>query len=244
MRRDTFVSGPDWMTIPWENHPKSNLDKLFDIVLALPAIFHQSDLLILQQPTLTRRFKAQQLLQQCLLLERRFLQWQQECLSPLPFWTDMSATGSCIPFENCFVFANELSAFMLLYFWMAQLLFHRCLEVLHDTMHQPVFNGFQEVWTEVPLNLQVDPERFRDGKLLADSICRGLDSALALTSQPDMLVAPMTVALDYYRLLDATTQSAALETLWLDTFRARLISKGQHVATVLQAQRWTDLASF
>lgn len=231
--------------MPWDSYPKSGLDKLFDVALSLPKIFEQSDLLLLQPATVERRFKAQELLQTCLLLDRSFHQWSQEALDPFAFWTHQSpSTEGGIPFENAYAFKDELSGLMLLYFWMSQLLFHRCIEALHAALHEPIYSTYGSVWMELPLNLQIDPERFRDGRVLADNICRGLDHVLEVTAQPDMLVAPMTVALDYYRSLEVTAQPAALETLWLQAFRARLIAKGQHVANVLQNQRWIEVATF
>lgn len=199
----------------------------------------------MQQATTDRRYKAQGLLQRCLLLEAQFHQWQQDSITPRPYWSEPSLSiGASIPFENSFIFKDELSALTMLYFWMSQLLFHRCLEALYDTMCQPAFDGYRQEWTDSPIGLQMDITRFQDGRILADNICRALDSALTLTAQPDMLVAPMTVALDYYHLLNATSQTATLETLWLDAFKSRLMAKGQHVANVLQGQRWINLASY
>jgi hypothetical protein len=54
----------------------------------------------------------------------------------------------------------------------------------------------------------------------------------------------MTVALDLYKEINATSTDAALEILWLESFRGRVNSNGQHIASKLQAQRWTEIARF
>jgi hypothetical protein len=80
--------------------------------------------------------------------------------------------------------------------------------------------------------------------MFAADICRGLDSVLHHTVQPDMLIMPMTVAMDLYREIHTTSQDGLMEIVWIDNFRSRLIEKGQHVAGVLQAQRWSEVATF
>ncbi|KAK5990099.1 Actin-interacting protein 2 [Cladobotryum mycophilum] len=249
-RKETFLSSAEWLTLPWEQHPKSLLDQLFDIVLQLPALFAETDQIMPLQATLTRRAHAQELLHHSLLLESRFRQWLQEACRgteeyPYPFWAEeLRSPGGAIPFANAYAFKDAHTSLMFLYYWMSQIPFHRCIENLHMAIFQPVVDTYPNMWPDLPQNLQIDPTHYQDGRELAANICRGLDSALDATVQPDILVAPMTVALDFYRDINATSQDGVLEILWLDGFRKRLVSKSQAVASVLQVHRWVEIARF
>lgn len=240
-RRETFLSDTEWTSLPWKNHRKSSLDSLFDIMLRLPPVFAQTDVLIPQAPSTERRYKAQGLLQNCLMLERQFTTWLGQAMGGAEQFQAMDQAASM---SNVYNFHDELTAFTLLYYWMSQILFHRCIEDLCEVIYQPVLDSYTEMWPTLPTSLQVDPERYRDGRELAAKICRGLDSALSCTAQPDMLVAPMTVALDFYRDLQLTSQEGIFESMELDLFKTRLIAKGQEVANILQGQIWDEIAEF
>ncbi|KAL6811007.1 hypothetical protein GGI42DRAFT_315619 [Trichoderma sp. SZMC 28013] len=249
-RRDTFLRAPEWTTIPWEQHPKSALDQLFDIILQLPAIFEQMDRIIHLQATLARRTQAQELLHHCLVVEAQFRQWLQEAYRgteehPYPFWAEeLRSPGGAIPFANAYTFKDGVTGLMFVYYWMAMIPFHRCIEHIHMAIFQPVVDAYPNMWPELPPNLQIDPAHYQDGRELAANICRGLDSALNLTVQPDLLLGPMTVAMDFYRDVNAASQDGVLEILWLDGFKKRLWAKAQAVTSVLQAHKWSEVAKF
>ncbi|KOS17519.1 hypothetical protein ESCO_003108 [Escovopsis weberi] len=249
-RRETFLSSPDWLSLPWEQHPKSLLDLLFDMVLQLPALFVKVDQILPLQATLARQAHAKELLRHCLMLEGRFRLWLQEAYKateehPYPFWArDMRDPAGDVPFEDTYTFRDAHTSLMFLYYWMSQIPFHRCIESLHAVVLQPAVDAYPGIWTDLPDDLQIDPARYRDGRELAANICRGLDSALDSTIQPDILVAPMTVALDYFREMGALCQDGVLEILWLEAFKKRLASKSQAVADVLQVHRWVEVTKF
>ena len=253
-RRDTFLSDPEWTSLPWKNHRKSSLDSLFDIMLRLPPVFAQTDSLITQTPSVERRYKAQALFQSCLMYERQFAGWLSQSMGSTE---SFQAVENAAAFSNTYEFHDELTAFTMLYYWMSQILFHRCMLDLCAVIDQPVLDSYTGVWLTLPNNLHVDTAQYHDGRDLAMKICRGLDSALQRTSQPDMLVAPMTVALDFYRDLQMASSSSqdgsfesmasqegVFETIELELFRTRLIAKGQGVANTLQGQMWDEIAQF
>lgn len=37
-RKDTFLSRPEWLTIPWTKHPKTPRDLILDIIVTIPAL--------------------------------------------------------------------------------------------------------------------------------------------------------------------------------------------------------------
>ncbi|KAL7935963.1 hypothetical protein V8C35DRAFT_321013 [Trichoderma chlorosporum] len=231
-------------------HPKSALDQLFDLILQLPAIFEQMDRTIHLQATLARRTQAQDLLHHCLVVEAQFRHWMQEACRgteehPYPFWAEeLRSPGGAIPFANAYSFKDGVTGLMFVYYWMAMIPFHRCIEHIHMAIFQPVVDAYPNMWPELPPNLQIDPAHYQDGRELAANICRGLDSALNSTVQPDLLLGPMTVAMDFYRDVNAASQDGVLEILWLDGFKKRLWAKAQAVTSVLQAHKWSELAKF
>ncbi|KAF4457577.1 D-lactate dehydrogenase (cytochrome) [Fusarium austroafricanum] len=249
-RQDTFISSPDWKTIPWQGHPKSLLDHLLDLVLLLPAIFGQVDQVVPLEATLHRRHSAQQLLRECLSLERHFDAWfrmanRPSYDSPLAYWAEeLVSPGGLIPFTNSYTFRDGNTGIAFLYYWMTQILFHQCIESLHRAIFQPVIDAYPDMWPDLPFDLQIDIARYQHGRMFAADICRGLDSVLHETVQPDMLIMPMTVAMDLYRDINATSQDGLMEVMWIENFRSRLIEKGQHVAGVLQSQTWSEVATY
>ena len=252
-RQPTFLSDPAWTTAPWEWHPKSVLDWLLDIITQLPSIFQQTDRLLLLQPTLSRRREAQGLLRLCIEAESQFEHWlamvdgQRTPEKPLTYWfEEMTDPGHAIPFSYTFTFSDSMTGIMFLYNWMAHVLLYKCMETLDRIISQPVVDVYPDSWPDAAAaDPQISVARYRQAREMAADICRGLDSALENALQPDLLVAPMRVALDLYKEINAaSSQDGALEILWLDAFRGRLAEKGQHVATALQGKQWVQLARF
>ncbi|KAI9166752.1 putative D-lactate dehydrogenase [Paramyrothecium foliicola] len=247
-RRETFLASPEWTTVPWELHPKSLLDQLFDLMLFLPAIFARTDRLLSTQPTLQRRTEAMELLHNCLTLERQFHAWLELSIGPpefqsLPYWTEETAsTGTSMPFSTSYSFKDSVTGLMFLYYWMSQILFHQCIVSLNRAIFQPAIDTFPNMWPNIPANLQIDESQYQHSRDFAADICRGLDYVLNNMAQPDILLAPMTVALEYFKEINALSQYGLLEIVWLEAFKDRLVSRGQQIANALQGQRWIELA--
>ncbi|EPE06082.1 c6 zinc finger domain-containing protein [Ophiostoma piceae UAMH 11346] len=74
-RRATYLSEPEWTSTPWEAHPKSGLDRLLDIACLLPVILGRFDSIAPHEPTMARRMLIQDLLANCLYVERVLEQW-------------------------------------------------------------------------------------------------------------------------------------------------------------------------
>ncbi|KAK2600319.1 hypothetical protein QQS21_004960 [Conoideocrella luteorostrata] len=249
-RRESHLSSPDWMSRPWESHPKSQLDQLLDLALRLPAVFEKVDSLLASAATTTRRLELQEILSNCLVLEGQFSRWLAGTAlgsaDPRPaFWVDnLEGMTGDIPFEHPFTFRDSQTGLTMVYYWMCQLLFHRSIEAVHAAVFQPVIDAYPDVWMGLPTSLQIDISLYQDSHELAANICRGLDAVLTATVQPDMLVAPMTVVGDFYHELNTISQDGVLEMMWLDSFKGRLFAKGQHVTNILQEQQWTNIAMF
>ncbi|KAK3340155.1 hypothetical protein B0H65DRAFT_250828 [Neurospora tetraspora] len=74
-RTPTFLESAEWTSTPWEKHPKSILDQLFDIIALLPRILSRTDRVTEEVQTLSRRQRAQDLLTNCLNIERQLNAW-------------------------------------------------------------------------------------------------------------------------------------------------------------------------
>ncbi|KAK1726965.1 hypothetical protein CaCOL14_006544 [Colletotrichum acutatum] len=250
-RKTTFLSSFEWCTTPWEQHPKTFLDRLFDIIAGLPGIFSRVDRTVPFAATLQRRLKAQELLESCLEIERRLEEWESYARAPTAehpyaYWIEEpdDPDAQQLPFADNFAFKDGVSSVMFLYHWMTLLLLHRCIECLHHTIFQPVIEDFPNMYPDLPPNLQINLGRYQQRREFASRICRALDFALSTTVQPDMLVAPLAVAMEFYREINASSRDGELEIMWCDNFRLRLTSKGHDIANVLQSRSWADIARF
>ncbi|KAK2811677.1 hypothetical protein FQN50_002023 [Emmonsiellopsis sp. PD_5] len=92
-RKKTPLSSPEWKTIPWLHHPKSLRDKLLDILVDIPTIYEEVDILnaLSSRPTNVHRNSETQtkfnslhhsLLTSCWALDSRLDEWYQGI--PLP----------------------------------------------------------------------------------------------------------------------------------------------------------------
>lgn len=248
--RSTFLMQREWMTTPWQSHAKSRLDQLLDIALFLPPIFHDTKQILSDQPTVARRQKAVELLNNCASLERLFRSWLDGVTAAtvdrsLPYWSEAGAgPGPDDPFSNLFAFRDGPTGTQFLYYWMIRLLFQRCINSLHDIILQQAVDAYPDTWLELPPSLPIIPALHGNMRELAGNICQGLDSVVNNTTQPDILLAPMAVALDFYKEMNAKSSEGLQESMWLESFMTRLTVRGQYLTSVLQAQTWTEIAIF
>ncbi|KAJ3956315.1 hypothetical protein N0V92_007134 [Colletotrichum tropicale] len=251
----TFLSSFEWCTIPWEMHPKSIFDRLFDNIVHLPGVFARVDRTIPFAATLQRRLKAQELLSSCLQVEQQLEEWHTFARSPTlehpyAYWIeesddqDAQQVPFANPFADNFAFKDGITAVTFLYYWMTLLLLHRCIESLHHAIFQPVIEDFPNMYPDLPPHLQINLARYQQRREFAARVCRALDFALNTTVQPDLLVAPLATALEFYRELNSSSRDGELEIMWCEGFKLRLASKGQDIANVLQSRQWADLARF
>lgn len=248
-RKGTFCADPEWTTVPFELHHKCLFDRLLDLVAQLPALLQRLDQLLVLDPTLARRLVAQDLLGNYLNLQSQLEQWFSAALSfcgPDPlYWVDPQEHGE-LPFSDTISFQNPLTAVSLIYYWSVQALVTPCLEVLVHSIFSPVVDVYPPVFPDLPPQLSVDPDSYgpRVVRGLAATVCRGLDHALASTTQPDMLAFPVQVVETFYGALNVQTGDAALEMMWLAAFRGRMAARGQDLANVVMGRQWTDLAAW
>ncbi|KAK3682677.1 hypothetical protein B0T22DRAFT_291714 [Podospora appendiculata] len=256
-RTPSYLAEPQWITTPWELHPKSALDRLFDIMVYLPNMLARADRIVAQDPTLARRLMAQDLLNNCLSLERQLDDWYASAGSA--FWIsepDVANMGAQMPFADTFAFPDGAAAAMFIYYWMALLLFYPSVERLYWIILDPLLLDDDAAGMmpppPPPMALQSDPLKYGHVRELAANICRSLDFALAATVQPDLLAVPLFVVRQFYQHVglglhaagDEMMGDGGVEVMWCEAFRERLAAKGRDILEVVGEKQWQDLASY
>ncbi|KAL1866831.1 hypothetical protein VTK73DRAFT_4480 [Phialemonium thermophilum] len=253
-RKKCFLADPEWLTTPWEVHPKSFLDQLFDIIAMIPSIFARADRVFLLEPTMRRRLMAQDLLGNCLNLERQLLEWYAS-VNPTStanvgvpnFWLeDPDLSDAQIPFADTFGFRDAVIATALIYYWAVLVLFYPCIERLQRTIFEPVLDVFPPPPPNLPHHLAIDNLRYgtKEVREIAANVCRSLDFALHATVQPDVFVVPLHIVQEFYAAINESAGDGQLEIMWCEGFRMRLTSKGQDIANVIKCKKWRDVATF
>ena len=241
-REETFLASPGWMSIPWEQHEKTRLDRLFDIISHIPPILARTEMALSQPVTQVRQHRVQELLANCLHIEHQLDEWYNTAsmVNNVPSLWEEQDMEMQIPFLSRFTFIDDISSIMFIYYWMALLRFHRCIESLRVSLYHL---SYQNMYGQgiPPPNLALDEYKYQQGRELAGKICRSLDFALRGTLQPDLLVAPWTVAREYYREMSDTTGDGMLEVFWCDSFREKLVEKGQYLSQLVQGKKWTEV---
>ncbi|KAK3985518.1 hypothetical protein QBC44DRAFT_155685 [Cladorrhinum sp. PSN332] len=261
----TFLSTPEWLSAPFESHPKSAFDRLLDILTKLPNLFARTDRLLLpQDQTISRRLLAQDLLSAFLDIDLQLSQWVSTLASPTPYWITEPTAYSQIPFSEAFAFCDNQTAFGMMYYWAACVLFWpRCWRLYWTIFEQPVDSGYiGGGQVDMPPRLQgFDPMRYslKEVREVAGNVCRGLDWALGGGAQPDLLSWVVEVVRNFYGGLGMESMGinnigdmgmgmghvdGALELGWCEGFRARLVARGREVQDVVMGRRWVDYASY
>ena len=224
------------------------MDELIDVALFLPSLLARSDELMLETPTMNRRDQAIELLQNCLTIERTFDQWLARAIAgtvthPVNYWPCDPDASSMLPFPYAWAFKDGLTGTMFLHYWMTQIIFHRCISTVHSAVFDPVVDAYTDIWPlPLPAALQhLDMSRYQQTRELGANICRGMDAVLAATGQPDLLLGPLRVATDLFREIDASSNDAMLEVIWLGGFGERIRAKGQLVTNIVQGQQWLEV---
>lgn len=246
-RNETFLATPEWMTVPWEHHEKSSLDRLFDILALVPSILARSDIILSEPFTQIRQHRVQDLLAHCLQVEHQLDEWYAAVTMTATgpsWWHEEHDMQMQIPFIGSFAFIDGFSSIMFIYYWMGLLVFHRCIETLRLNLYHNVYPpAYGHAGLPQP-NLAVDEYKYQQGRDLAGKICQSLDFALNRTLQPDLLMAPWWVAQNFYTQLSAATGDGTLEHIWCETFKERLIERGQYLTDLVQGRRWMDIGRF
>lgn len=247
-RTSTFCAEQDWLTLPFELHHKTSFDSLLDTLARTTCLLQQLDHITSLDPTLARRSMAQELLGNCLGARAQLEQWYISAFDPRRrrYWISHEQ-GEQIPFPEPFAFQDPLASLSFTYYWAAQVLLAPCLETAVHSVFSPAVDAYpHQAFPDLPPQLAIDPDSYGTFKVreMAVNVCRGLDYALAVTTQPDALVFPVKVVETFYAGLANQTGDGTLELMWLGAFRERMASRARDIAGVMMEKDWVDLAEW
>lgn len=252
-RKPTFCGDPEWVTTPWERHPKAPLDRLLDILSQIPSLLQRLDHILGLEPTMARRLLVQDLLENCLSVQAALEHWHASLhhsnyRSQAAYWISLDQSEAQLPFTDVLSFRDALTSVTFLYYWTAQVLFYPCIELLCHTLFSPVVDSYSQVYPDLPAHLHIDPGAYGTLKTreIATNVCRGLDAALANSAQPDLLAFPVHMVETFYGGLNVVAQmgEGTMELMWLVGLRTRMMARGQALASAAMGRRWTELAEW
>jgi hypothetical protein len=186
----TYLAEPEWLTVPWENFPKTDMDRLFDIQFRLPAIFEREGQLEKEPPSAARKIEAGKLLDQCNKVVKMFDDWYEDLHSRskerlfwfIPRQTHKEGSVESLGFDMCFLFSNYLqfadlnTAFLHLYYWAALSLFYYKIQQIHRLLSDDIPELFRKSPEPCTARLSSD----LPGPVLAFKRCRENTSPLLI----------------------------------------------------------------
>ncbi|KFY28512.1 hypothetical protein V493_02894 [Pseudogymnoascus sp. VKM F-4281 (FW-2241)] len=139
----TFLARPEWCATPWEDIPKTDMDRLFDIQVMLPGIFERAKRTDAFPASAYRRLKAKDLLDNCTRLDKSFEEWYTDLKSHLdgPLYWSVDAGHPFNPnargelntlFPTTLEFVDVETALLHLNYWAALCLFYQTIQQIQQ----------------------------------------------------------------------------------------------------------------
>ncbi len=126
MRKRTILSEPRWKTIPWRDIPKTPKDLLIDILVEMPTLLEDLDLMKECKDQESWKVSQYKLSQRCWDFERKLLKWQVDVGVTDPTYSlDVDHT----PFSLDLVAASHI---MCLY-WSICIIVYGTLHIISDS---------------------------------------------------------------------------------------------------------------
>jgi hypothetical protein len=78
-RKKSVLSTPEWKIIPWELHAKTQKDRLLDILIEIPTLLEESDLLLRSsnETQEDKYYRRQRLIDHCWLCDEQLTAWHE-----------------------------------------------------------------------------------------------------------------------------------------------------------------------
>lgn len=146
------------------------------MVALVPALLWRADALQLERPSISRRLKAQDLLANCMSVEKSFAQWYaglQQDFAGMQLYTYVSEPQHQspspqdhrvpFPFQESYSFCDNTTAMTFLFYWTTLILFYQCIESVQAAVFEPVVDAFPQHYypTSLPPQLRhwlgIDP---------------------------------------------------------------------------------------
>jgi Fungal specific transcription factor domain/Fungal Zn(2)-Cys(6) binuclear cluster domain len=133
-RKAGFLSKPQWLTVPWKNHPKNMQHKLVDVMVFLPVVLETYDNCEANTSlSFTQRRRARQsLLAKCGALTEQLLDWYKQLRANAKgrsLWHQRPSDDPSHPFPHLYSFDDPLIGYTVMLYW-------TCSLVIQGTMLQ------------------------------------------------------------------------------------------------------------
>lgn len=193
-QKTTFLSRPEWMTIPWLKYPKTLQDQLIDIMVFVPTVLEAYNYIEKsrepQAEHIRRRTKG--LLVRCQQLSKELEQWYEKmCTSANlePLWHSVPSTDQSYPFEHYTFFDDHTLAYTIVLYWTNCLIILGIQRQLEESLGEiPFFEG-----TQSPLKVNARTYAFNIAQALPYFL-RPEMGALG----PNMILFPVGMVIAYF----------------------------------------------
>lgn len=149
-RKACCLSEPQWLTVPWRNHPKDRRHKLIDVMVFLPTVLESYDRVELDSSLDPRGIHRERrlLLARCFDLDEQLRSWYAQLCAEMkgrPLWQTSEPADPSYPFPHLFSFDDHLAAHTIMLYWTCCLVIHRVMRRLEYYMNEDVGNGKEAV---------------------------------------------------------------------------------------------------
>lgn len=195
-RKRSFLSEPQWLSVPWQNHPKNMLHKLVDVMVFLPSIFEGYDDVetsIDHDPDETRR-KRQCLFLKCVDLSAQLERWYTRFCAEAkgrPLWHTSMPDDPLYPFPHLFSFDDPQVAYTMMIYWTCSLVIR---EILYQTQHE-LSRDIPDICNTKNLPNYVEPGYFAVN--IAQTLTYFMHPDMAGLG-PSLALFPLGMAFSYY----------------------------------------------
>lgn len=133
-RKACFLSQPQWLTLPWRNHPKNMQHRLVDVMVFLPVLLETYDNVqeTSGSDSEARRRDRQYLLDRCAALIGELESWYTQLCAEAnghALWHTTSSDDPSYPFPQLFSFDDHSVGYTVMLYW-------TCSLVIRATMRE------------------------------------------------------------------------------------------------------------
>jgi hypothetical protein len=216
--KSTFLSEPEWKSVPFSVFPKAPLQKVLDLLLEAPMILKKVD----RFPSLSREMQIPfllDLLQDCVSIDRKMqlfilefeasrgglLYWPMPPKEPIVIDASDFPVSDDGVFPVSYEFSDSRIGITMMLYWGALTILYSGACHLYNTLAQlttitPVMNGEvtcyfltneQNQTVEIPWST-----RFRDFRTTANNVCQSVEFCLQDELSNPSMVAPLNMVID------------------------------------------------
>lgn len=195
-RKACFLSQPQWLTIPWNNHPKNMQHKLVDVMVFLPVVLETYDTM---KTNTSHELKARTqqrraLLAKCVALCEQLQGWYNQLRADAngrSLWHTFPSNDPSYPFRQTFSFDNQMVAYTIMLYWTCSLVFQGTVHQLRQLLS----NDLEDLHDAEIITDDPDPEYYAVN--IAQSLPYFMHPDMAALG-PNLALFPMGMAFGFF----------------------------------------------